>query len=106
MSKSYEEPSGENPNRLATGSLFIIFRKITSRRLEGMFMALGQGENTLPNLFGSYFRKWGQYANWVSRERGRRKRRGVPYGRHRKVAGIGVDIWQIPCFSTVRPLCF
>jgi hypothetical protein len=65
------------------------------RRLEGILVALGWaaavGENSLPNLFGSYFREWWQYKwqyiNCIVRHSGRRKRRGGPYGRHSKVAG-------------------
>ena len=47
---------------MLTGSLFIINQNITLRRLEGMFVALSQAaavsENTLPNMFGLYFREW------------------------------------------------
>ena len=90
MPKSYEETSASNPTRIATGSLFIVFGKIIFRRLEGMFMALGHaaavGENTLPNLFGPYFRKWGWCVN-TARKSERRTRRGEPNGRHSKVLG-------------------
>jgi hypothetical protein len=90
---------------MATSSLFIIYRRASLRRLEVMFVLnkAAMGENTLPDLFGSYFRKWRQYVNCISRESGRRKRRGVSYGRHKKV-GTGDDIRHIPCFFTIRPL--
>jgi hypothetical protein len=91
MPKSYKETSASNPSRIAAGPLFVVYRKITLRRLEGVFVALGQaaaaGENPLHNMFGSYFRKWWQYINCIARDSGRRKRRKVPYGRHSEVAG-------------------
>lgn len=47
---------------MATGSLFIVQRNITIRRLESVLVALGQvaavSENTLPDFLGSYFREW------------------------------------------------
>jgi hypothetical protein len=73
-----KKTSASNPSRIVTGSLFIVYGRIILRRLEDIFMPIDQvvGINTLPNLFGSYFRKWWQYVNCVARNRGRRKRSG------------------------------
>ena len=60
MPKSYDT-SASNPNKTATGSLFVVDRRIIRRRLEHMSVAPGSAaavsENSLPDLFGLYLWK-------------------------------------------------